>query len=318
MDWQDTSVVVTGAGGFIGSHLTERLLEAGALVRAMVHGDPLCHPGHLAACAARKPAGLELVGGDLTDAEFMRKTIRGADTVFHLAAVTSVAYSYTHPGETMRTNTMGTLNVCTGALEAGVRRLVHTSTAGVYGDAIDGRPITEAHPLRACNPYTAGKLGGDHVADSFHRSYQLPVATVRLFNTIGPRMGRYLIIPTVIEQLREGPVLRLGDLRPTRTFVYVDDIVDAYLRMATHDAVTGEVVHFGGDEEISMRELVERIAKAMGTSCQIERDPERLRPAKSEIFRVYADTTKARNLLGWTPSIGLDAGLARIIAGDIA
>jgi nucleoside-diphosphate-sugar epimerase len=233
--------------------------------------------------------------------------------IFHLGAVTSVAWSYEHPEETVEANVLGTLNVCAAARALGVKRLVHTSTAGVYGDAAEGRPITEDHPVRGCNPYTAAKLGGDHIAETYHLSYGVPVATVRLFNVYGPRMGRYLIMPAIIEQLLRGPELRLGDLSPTRTFTYVDDIVDAYLAAARNPAAVGRVIHFGAERVISMRELVDLIAKLMDVNYQLVQDPARLRPQKSEIYRVVVDSSRARDLLGWTPQVDLEEGLRRTI-----
>ncbi len=310
MEWKDTRVVVTGAGGFIGSHLTGRLLSLGAKVRAVLHGDPQYHPGYLAGQVAPE---LELVGGDLRDGDFVRRIMSGADTVFHLGAITSVAYSYAHPEETLSVNALGTLNVCSAARDAQVRRLVHTSSAGVYGNARNDEPITEEHPVAACNPYTAGKLAGDHVAQTFHLSYGLPVTTVRLFNVYGPRMGRYLIMPTIIEQILAGPEVELGDLTPTRTFTYVDDIVDGYLAMATAEEVVGEVVHFGSAQVVSMSELVNRIAGIMGCYFKVVQKKERFRPKKSEIYRIRVDASKAERLLGWKPKVYLDDGLLRTV-----
>ena len=307
MTWDQETVAITGAGGFVGSHLTERLLAEGARVRAMVHGKP----GHLADADHQN---LTLHDGDLLDAEFVSAVVEGADHVFHLGAVTSVAYSYDHPEETVRTNVIGTLNVCQAARTHGVTRLVHTSTAGVYGNAENDAPITEAHPVRGCNPYTAAKLGGDHVAETYHLSYDLPVTTVRLFNVFGPRMGQYLIMPAIISQLLDGPELKLGDLTPTRTFTYVDDIVDGFLRAAQAEDAVGELVHFGAERVITMQELVDLIAELMNVKYTLHQDPDRLRPAKSEIFRVRVDSTKAQSLLGWTPTVGLEEGLRRTIA----
>jgi dTDP-glucose 4,6-dehydratase len=307
MSWKDKTVTVTGAAGFIGSHLTERLLEQGARVRAMTHG----RPGHLE--GMRHP-GLTLHDGCLLDQDYVRGCIAGAQGVFHLGAVTSVAYSYDHPEETVRTNVLGTLHVCAAAREAGVERLVHTSTAGAYGNAEGGRPITEAHPVRGCNPYTAAKIGGDQVAETYFLSYDLPVTTVRLFNVFGPRMGAYLIMPSIISQLLEGPELRLGDLSPTRTFTYVDDIVDGFLRASVSDAALGELVHFGAERVITMRELVDIVADIMQVQYELLQDASRLRPAKSEIFRVSVDSSKAERLLGWRPTIGLEEGLRRTVA----
>lgn len=305
--WQGVQVAITGAGGFVGSHLAERLLAEGAVVRGMTHGKP----GHLADCVH---PNLTLHDGDLRDRDFVFGFIAGSEVVFHLGAVTSVAYSYEQPEETVTTNVLGTLHVCAAAREAGVRRLVHTSTAGVYGNAVDGKPITEEHPVHGCNPYTAAKLGGDHVAETYHLSYNLPVATVRLFNAFGPRMGRYLIMPSIIEQLLAGPQLKLGDLSPTRTFTYVDDIVDGFVLASQSDAALGKVIHFGAERVISMGELVEMIGGMMGVSYELVTDPTRMRPAKSEIYRVSVDSSRAHSLLGWAPRVGLEEGLRRTIA----
>lgn len=313
MDWKGRPVVVTGAGGFIGSHLTERLLRLGARVRAMAHGDPRQHPGWLAHVPEELRGQLEVEGGDLRDFPTVRRLIAGADTVFHLGAVTSVAYSYQQPRETFEVNALGTLHVCEACRDARTRRLVHTSTAGVYGNARDDQPITEDHPVAACNPYTAGKLAGDMAVQTYCLSYDLPAATIRLFNVYGPRMGSYLIMPTVITQLMQGSELRLGDLTPIRPFVYVDDILDAYLAMADAECVVGEVVHFGSEHSISMAALVALIADLMGVTPRIIEEPSRLRPRRSEIYRVRVDCGKARRLLSWTPGVSLDTGLRETI-----
>lgn len=314
MAWRDRPVAITGAAGFIGSHLTEWLVQAGADVRAMVHGDPRYRSGHLAALAATKPPNLTLFGGDLCDAAAVHRVVAGADTVFHLGAITSVAYSYEQPAETIAVNTQGTVHVCAAAQAAGVRRLVHTSTAGSYGNAQGDRPISEEHPVIACNPYTAGKLGGDHAAETWRLSYDLPVTTVRLFNVYGPRMGRYLIMPQVMEQLLRGDEVRMGDTTPTRTFTFVDDIVAAFLAMALTPGIEGELVHFGSEESISMGELVHRIAAVLGREARIVTDPSKLRPAQSEIFRVRVDSAKARRLLDWTPQVTLAQGIERTLS----
>jgi len=312
LEWTKRNVTVTGAAGFIGSHLTERLVAEGAIVTAFGHGFDR-GAGYLRAACDANPAQVKVTPGDLRDRDAVFAAVEGADTVFHLGAVTSVKYSYAHPEETIAVNTVGTLNVCAAAKAAGVRRLVHTSTAGVYGNAIGDEPITESHPVSGCNPYTAGKLGGDRVAETYHLSYDLPVATIRLFNTYGPRMGRYLIMPEIVEQLLAGDRLLVGDLTPIRPFVYVSDIVDAFLLMGSHDAGVGTVIHFGGTESIDMGELVERIAALMNRTPAIETDPARLRPGKSEIYRVRVDAGKARAMLGWKPRVSLDEGLRATI-----
>lgn len=313
MDWKDKVVLVTGAGGFIGSHLTERLLAMGAHVRGIVHGNMRGSIGYLAAVPEEYSNHLEIFGGNIRDAAFVREVTVGVDTVFHLAAITSVKYSYSNPDETMLTNVLGTLNVCNACRHEQVRRMVHTSSAGVYGSAEGNAAIRETHPLKACNPYTASKLAADAVVESFYMSYELPVSICRIFNVYGPRIGKFLVIPSIILQLLKGNELKLGDPTPTRNFTYVDDIVDAFLLMAESPNVVGEVVHFGSTEAITIGELAQRIARLMNKEVKIEVDPERLRPAKSEIYRVVADTTKARELLGWQPKVGLEEGLRKTI-----
>ena len=243
----------------------------------------------------------------------MRDATIGMDTVFHLAAITSVVYSYSNPDETVITNVSGTLNVCNAARHENVRRLVHTSSAGVYGTTAGDTPISETHPVRAYNPYTASKLAADNVVESFHLSYELPVTIVRIFNVYGPRIGRFLIIPTIILQLLKGSELKLGSLTPTRNFTYVDDIVDAYLLMAEHDSVVGEVVNFGSKRAVTIAELALLIAKLMQREVVISQDDKAIRPAKSEIERVLADVTKANQLLGWRPAVELEDGLKKTI-----
>jgi len=310
MQWKDLPVIVTGASGFIGSHLVERLIAEGAQVTAMVHGDPQFRSGYL---ANKDLPGLRVVGGDLRDADFVRRAVADHDTVFHLGAVTSVQYSFAHPTETLEVNVLGTNHVCSAARAAGVRCLIHASTGGSYGNAHGNQPITEAHPLVASSPYVAGKIGADHTVHTYHLSYGLPVATLRLFNAYGPRSGRFLIIPTIIQQFLKGPKIKLGDLTPTRPFIHVRDIVDAFVAVATSEAAVGEVIHFGGPESISMGELVQRIAGLMQLTPEIEQDLSRLRPVGSEIHRQSVDTSKAARLLGWSAHIGLDEGLRETI-----
>lgn len=313
MDWKDREVLVTGAGGFIGSHLTERLLQEGARVRALVYSDREGSTGYLRAASEDHGDRLQLCFGNIRDAAFVSAVTRGMDTVFHLAAITSVVYSYSNPDDTITTNVMGTLNICNASRHEGVRRLVHTSSAGVYGSAITDSVIDEEHPVRAHNPYTASKLAADNIVESFHLSYDLPASTVRIFNVYGPRVSRFLIIPTIINQLHHGNALKLGDLTPTRNFTFVDDIVEAFLRMASTDTVVGEVVNFGSAEALTIGQLAQRIALIMEKETNIVSDPDRLRPEKSEIQRVVADISKAREALGWEPRVTLDEGLLRTI-----
>ncbi|HOD52233.1 MAG TPA: NAD-dependent epimerase/dehydratase family protein [Candidatus Hydrogenedentes bacterium] len=313
MIWQGRRVLITGAAGFIGSHLCERLLRKGAEVRAMVHGNMRGSIGHLAAIPESLRTRLEIVGGNIRDAAFVRDATVDMDTVFHLAAITSVVYSYSNPDETVITNVSGTLNVCNAARHENVRRVVHTSSAGVYGAAVGGAPISETHPVRAYNPYTASKLAADCVVESFHLSYDLPVTIIRIFNVYGPRIGRFLVIPTIVLQLLKGNKLKLGSLTPTRNFTYIDDIVNAYLLMAESDSVVGEVVNFGSTRAVTIAELAMLIADLMDRDVTISQDEKALRPAKSEIERVLADVTKAKQLLGWNPKVELEKGLKKTI-----
>ena len=313
MDWAGRNVLVTGAGGFIGSHLCERLLDKGAIVRGMVHGNMRGSIGYLAGVPEQLAKRLEICGGNVRDASFVREAAVGMDTVFHLAAITSVTYSYSNPDETIMTNVLGTLNVCNACRHEGIRRLVHTSSAGVYGSAHDDAPIREDHPLKSHNPYTASKLAADSVVESFHLSYDLPVAICRIFNIYGPRMGKFLVIPSIIMQLLRSTTLKLGDLSPSRNFTYVEDIVNAFLCMAEDEKVVGETVHFGSPGAITIGDLAHLIGDLMEKEIEIEQDPGRFRPTKSEIHHVVADSTKARELLGWEPQVEFEEGLRETI-----
>jgi nucleoside-diphosphate-sugar epimerase len=313
MDWTNRSVLITGAGGFIGSHLTERLLREGAHVRALVYSDREGHIGYLGDAEEEFGDQLQICFGNIRDAAFVSAVTRGMDTVFHLSAITSVVYSYSNPTDTVTTNVVGTLNICNAARHENIRRLVHTSSAGVYGSVSADKPIDETHPVRCHNPYTASKLAADNVVESYHLSYDMPVSTIRIFNIFGPRVSPFLVIPTIILQLMEGDDLKLGDLDPTRNFTYVDDIVEAFMLMAESEAVVGEVVNFGSPEAVTIGQLAEMIARLMGKEMKLVSDSQRLRPAKSEIRRVEADISKARELLGWQPKISLEDGLRRTI-----
>ncbi len=313
LDWTGRRALVTGAGGFIGSHLCERLLAMGAQVRALAYGDPGGGVGYLACVPPQLAKGLETHVGDIRDGVFVREMTAGVDTVFHLAALSSVPFSYSNPAETILTNVETTVNICNACRYEGVRRLVHTSSATVYGTAEKGMPTPETHPVRAYNPYTASKLASDHIVESFHHSYDLPVGICRIFNVYGPRAGRFLVIPSIILQLLRGNRVTLGDLTPKRSFTYVDDIVEAFIRMAEEDEVIGQVVNFGSDRTISVGDLAHLIARLMEKEIIIVSDPQRFRPEKSEIYFVLADRTKARKLLGWAPQVELEEGLKKTI-----
>jgi len=310
MSWSGRRVLVSGAGGFIGSHLAEQLARLGARTRALVRYNALGRMGWL----ERSPLleKLEVVFGDITDPDSVDRAVEDVDVVFHLAALIAVPYSYHAPRSYVRSNIEGTLNMLQAARSRGVERIVLTSTSEVYGTA-QYVPIDERHPVQVQSPYAASKVGADALADAFFRAYGTPVVTVRPFNTFGPRQSARAVIPTIIIQCLAGNVVRLGSLRPTRDLSYVSDIVDGFVRAAQAQKVMGEVVNLGRGEEISIGALAEEIADLTGRTVSIEEDPQRLRPQDSEVGRLLADNTRARELLGWTPQVGLRSGLQRTI-----
>jgi dTDP-glucose 4,6-dehydratase len=305
--------LVTGAGGFIGSHLVERLLEEGWQVRALVHYDSSSRWGWLEGLRSRPPAGLKVVSGDVTDPEQTRRAVEGRDTVFHLAALISVAYSYEAARAFVETNTLGTLNLAQAALDAGVSRFILTSTSEVYGSA-RYTPIDEEHPLQAQSPYAASKVGAEKIVESFARSYGLPAITLRPFNTFGPRQSTRAIVPTIITQALAGPEMQLGSLEPVRDLTFVADTVAGFVAAA--DAPTealGRVFNLGSGRGVSIGELVERVGEILGVRPAVRTDPRRVRPAASEVLRLVSDNSRAREILGWSPRVSLDDGLERTI-----
>ena len=313
MNWSGRPVLVTGAGGFIGSHLTERLIDEGAQVRAFVRYTSRADLGLLSLLPADKLAALEVISGDLRDVEAVRSAVKGADTIFHLGALIAIPYSYIHPREVIEVNVLGTTNVLMAARDYAVRRVVHTSTSEVYGTA-RYTPIDEAHPLQGQSPYSASKIGADKIVESFVRSFELPVATLRPFNTYGPRQSARAVIPTIITQALTLDEVRLGSLSPQRDLTYVADTADGFVRMAEHDAAIGQEVNIGADATISIGELAQKILALIGRDLPIVSDEQRLRPAGSEVLRLWADNRKAGQLIGWRPTVSLDEGLRRTIA----
>lgn len=305
-------VLVTGAGGFIGSHLVERLVREGAEVAAFVRYNSRQDPGLLALLPDEVRAAIEILAGDLRDADAVAGAAHGREIIFHLGALIAIPYSYLHPREVVETNVLGTLNVLMAAREGGVRRLVHTSTSEVYGTA-RYTPIDEAHPLQGQSPYSASKIGADKLVESFHRSYGLPAVTVRPFNTYGPRQSTRAVIPTIITQALTTDVIRLGDLATTRDFTFVADTVEGFWRAATTPGIEGAEINVGTDSEISIGDLARLICRLIGTEARIEVDPLRLRPAASEVRQLWASQARARALLGWAPATRLEDGLARTI-----
>jgi len=311
--WKARNVLVTGAGGFIGSHLVERLLNEGAHVRAFVRYNSRGDPGLLRLLPADLTSKIELIPGELRDRGAMWEAVRGCHVVFHLGALISIPYSYRHPAEVAEANFMGTLNVLMACRELGVERLVHTSSSEVYGTALRV-PIDEAHPLQGQSPYSASKIGADKLVESFFCAYDLPVVTVRPFNTYGPRQSARAVIPTIITQALVNHHVRLGNLDTLRDFTYVTDTVEGLLRAAEARDLTGRVFNLGTGQEVRIADLAQTIAQKIGHPVNLITDAERLRPEKSEVMRLLSDNSKALWELGWSPRISLDEGLDRTIA----
>lgn len=304
-------VLVTGAGGFIGSRLCERLVEVGATVRALVRYTSDGDAGWLDRSTLRDQ--VEIKRGDLADRDSVFDAAKEQDIVLHLGALIAIPYSYLAPESYVRTNMFGTLNVLQAVRELGVGRMVHTSTSEVYGSA-QTIPMTEAHPLVGQSPYSATKIAADKLAESYHRSFGTPVVTLRPFNTFGPRQSARAVIPAIAVQVLAGRPVQLGDTRPTRDFVYVDDTVDGFLRAAITPGVEGETIHTGGGREVTIGDLPAMIGAAAGMPVQVVADPARLRPAASEVERLIADASRARARLGWAPRVSVEEGLARTVA----
>jgi NAD dependent epimerase/dehydratase len=310
MDWNKKKVLVTGAGGFIGSHLAERLAEMGATTRAFVQYNSRGYRGwleHSPVCNQ-----MEFIAGDVRDVGSVRQAMRGVDVVFHLAALIAIPYSYQAPNSYVETNIIGTLNVLQAAREMGTERVIHTSTSEVYGTARQV-PIPESHPLQGQSPYSASKIGADKLAESFYLSFNVPVVTVRPFNTFGPRQSARAVIPTIITQALAGQTVKLGKLAPTRDLNFVANTVDGFLAAAAAPAAIGQTINLGSGREISIGDLARLIGRLLGCELQIEEDSRRLRPEKSEVERLLADNTLARTILGWEPRVTLEEGLTRTI-----
>lgn len=318
MDWTGKRVLVTGADGFIGSHLAEALARKGADVRALVQYNSFGAWGWLDHGPEDLREAMDVRAGDVRDLPYVREAIRDREYVFHLAALIAIPYSYHAPQSYLDTNAGGTLNVVQAARELGGVRVVHTSTSEVYGTA-RFVPITEEHPLQAQSPYAASKVAADQMALSYHKSFGVPVTVVRPFNTYGPRQSARAVIPTIITQLAAGQSrLKLGALHPTRDFNFVSDTVSGFLAAAASDAAVGEVINIGSNFEISVGDTARLIAEVMGKTLELEDDPARLRPKHSEVERLWADNAKARRILGWEPAYGSKEGLRRGLAETAA
>ncbi|WP_411195964.1 NAD-dependent 4,6-dehydratase LegB [Rhizobium sp.] len=303
--------LVTGADGFIGSHLVETLVRSGVEVRALCQYNSFSSWGWLDQSEHR--GQFEVILGDVRDPSQMRAVAKGVDTVFHLAALIAIPYSYQAPSSYIDTNVHGTLNVLQGALDAGVGRVIQTSTSEVYGTA-RFVPISESHPLQAQSPYSASKIGADAIAYSYHSSFDLPVTVARPFNTFGPRQSARAVIPTVISQLLSGrTTLKLGALSPTRDFNFVQDTCDGFLALAACDQAVGQTVNIGSGGEISIGDTVQLIADIIGVDIEIECDEQRLRPANSEVERLCCDNSLIKSLTGFSPRYSLEDGLKATI-----
>jgi len=312
MDLSSSTIFITGAGGFIGSHLTERLVNLNAGVKALVKYNSRSDQGLLEHLPPDVMRSVEVIPGDLKDGDTVRRATRDVDAIIHLGSIISVPYSYVSPRETIETNILGTLNVLSAARENGVGRVVHTSTSEVYGTAVSV-PIDERHPLQGQSPYSASKIGADKIAESFFCSFDLPVVTIRPFNTYGPGQSARAVIPTIITQALTGGEVRLGALHSTRDFTYVDDLVSAFLLALTSPWGVGETINIGSNFEISILDLAEKILSLCGRDAAIITEPLRQRPEKSEVARLWCDNALARNVLGWSPQTSLDDGLKATI-----
>jgi len=310
--WAGRRVIVTGAGGFIGSHLSEALVRAGASVRAFVRYTSRGDHGWLEAADLELVSELEIFRGDLTNPEAVAGAINDRDIILHLGALIPIPYSYVHPREFEAANVTGTLNVLEAARRAEVGRVVQTSSSEVYGTAMQ-IPIDEEHPLHPQSPYAATKVGADQLALSYQRSFGTPVVIVRPFNTFGPRQSARAVIPTIVTQALSREVVELGATETTRDFLYVADTVAGIMACGATQAIDGEVINLGTGVEVSIGEVVERVLRLLGSEVPVAVDEDRLRPPDSEVERLVADIAKAKALLGWAPEIDLDEGLRRTI-----
>jgi dTDP-glucose 4,6-dehydratase len=317
MNLKNKKILVTGADGFIGSHLVEKLVKLGCNVRAFVLYNSFNSWGWLDHCSEDVKQNLDVFSGDIRDPYGVRTAMKGCDVVLHLAALVAIPYSYHSPETYVDTNVKGTLNVVQAARDLDVEKVVHTSTSEVYGTA-KFVPITEDHPLQGQSPYSASKIGADQIAMSFYTSYSTPITIIRPFNTYGPRQSARAVIPAIIIQIASGhKYIKLGSLSPTRDFNYIEDTVNGFIAAAESDNSVGEVINIGSNYEISIGETVDLIAGMMNANIEVETDEIRLRPQKSEVERLWADNTKAKTLLNWTPAYagrdGFKKGLAKTI-----
>ena len=312
MKWQEKQVSITGAGGFIGSHLVDELLKKGAEVTAFVHYNARNDWGMLEGSYTQKTPHLTVVAGDVTDSHFVKTAVADKDIVFHLAALIGIPYSYTSPESYINTNVKGTLNMMQACLDEGVERVVHTSTSEVYGSAIY-TPIDEKHPLQGQSPYSASKIGADKIAESYHCSFDLPVTTIRPFNAFGPRQSTRAIIPTIITQALTSNTIKLGSLTPVRDLTYVADTVQGFIRLAECKAAIGKTINIGSGYGVTIDHLTKLILDRINSNAVVICEKERIRPDKSEVRQLICDNRYAKDLAGWEPKFTLEEGLVPTI-----
>lgn len=305
-------VLVTGAGGFIGSHLTEALVAAGADVTAMIKYGSAAHWGNLEHGSSEFKRALKVVAGNVEDGDYVQHVMKDQEVVFHLAALIAIPYSYIAPRSYLRTNVEGTLNVVEAARKLGTARVIHTSTSEVYGTALR-EPIDEDHPLQGQSPYSASKIGADKIAESYFRSFSTPVVTLRPFNTYGPRQSARAFIPTIISQAVNRDVIELGSLDPQRDMTFVSDTVAGFLAAGMTPGIEGETINLGTGQTFSIGHFADRILALMGSEKKIVQDPKRMRPAGSEVLKLVSDNSKAASLMGWSPQTSIDDGLRQSI-----
>ena len=312
MNWAQKKVLVTGAEGFIGSHLTERLVALGAEVKALVMYNSFNTWGWIDTFRPGEKNKLHIICADIREADLLKSTLKDIDIVFHLAALIAIPYSYVSPSSYIKTNIEGTLNLLQAARDHGVEKFLHTSTSEVYGTALY-TPIDEKHPLQGQSPYSASKIGADMIAESFYRSFDLPVTTVRPFNTYGPRQSMRAIIPTLIVEMLSNDKIQLGSLHPIRDFTYVSDTVEGFLKTAETDDINGEIINIGSAQGISIGKLAEKLMKMMNKKITVESEEKRVRPPQSEVNQLICNNNKAKELIDWQPKMSLDEGLEKTI-----
>jgi NAD dependent epimerase/dehydratase len=305
-------VLVTGAGGFVGSHLVEALVRRGARVRAFVHYNSRNDWGMLEDLPRNVMKTIEVVAGDLKDADCVREAARGQQVIFHLGALIGIPYSYINPRDVVDTNVNGTLNVLNAALDSGAEKIVHTSTSEIYGTA-QYVPMDEKHPVNPQSPYAASKLGADLLALSFHRSFDLPVGVIRPFNIFGPRQSARAVIPSIITQALLKKKISLGSVYPTRDLTFARDSANGFIDFAEGEKTAGEVVNLGSEHEVSIDQIVTLVSDCLGRKIQIQRERKRIRPEKSEVDRLFSDSSKAKELFGWSPATNLKRGIENTI-----